>query len=190
MNKSVKRIAFSLLTALPACVWSASPIYRCHALNGALLFQDKPCTQVPGTREAKAGKEGEVVPPAPPPAEDAGTANGRYARVIDQAERDRQTQAAADEAEAKRLRAERAAASVLAPTPPPSAPTCRGYGVNGECLDAYYPGYGAYPYPPPPRVPVASPPPAPPPATTDGRRAPISAAEAAENAKRQIMAIP
>jgi hypothetical protein len=109
----------ALLAALPA--FAGSTIYRCHALNGALLFQDRPCNQVPGTREAQAGQEGEVVPPAPPPAEDGGTASGRYTRLIDEADRQQRAQAEADAAEARRLRAERAAAApprtVTASTP-------------------------------------------------------------------------
>ena len=188
MSKRITSVAIGLLATVPLCAGAAAPIYRCHAANdGSLLFQDRPCTQVPGTREAKTGKEGEVVPPAPPPAEDGGTASGRYTRLLDEADRERQTQAAADEAEAKRLSAERAAAATAAPAQNPSA--CRGYGTNGECLDAYYPGYGAYPYPPqrPPVAPV-SPPSAP--ARPSGRRPPVTAAEAAGKATRDIMAIP
>ena len=176
----------ALLAALPA--FAGSTIYRCHALNGALLFQDRPCNQVPGTREAQAGQEGEVVPPAPPPAEDGGTASGRYTRLIDEADRQQRAQAEADAAEARRLRAERAAAA-----PPqiaiPSTPECRSYGANGDCLDAFYPAYGVYPVPAPPQQ-QRPPPPSPAPAPAPGRRPPVSAADAAAKATRDLMAIP
>lgn len=137
-----------LLTAL-ALSGSAFPaaaqtsIYRCHALNGNLVFQDRPCNTAAGTREARTDHEGEVISIAPAPVQDGTPAVERYTRYLDFVSKDRREQQAADEARAERLRAaadaDRAAAERSAAT------ACSARGPDGSCLsDGYDPPYAFF----------------------------------------------
>ena len=84
-------------------------VYRCHALDGSTQFQDRPCNQSAGTREAAQGLEGvRIAADAPPPAEDAAIVAARYRRYLDQVDADRRIAAEADSARAARLHAEAA----------------------------------------------------------------------------------
>ena len=86
---------------------ASSSVYRCQALDGSTLFQDRPCNQSAATREAQQGREGaRISVDAPPPAEDGATAAARYRRYLDQVDADRRINAEADAALAARLRAE------------------------------------------------------------------------------------
>ena len=117
-------VATLLLAGLPQLAAAGDDIYRCQAPDGTPIFQDKPCNQAAGTREARAGSEGLRIPSAPPPAEEAAVVSERYRRYLDQAGNDRREQAAADSAAAERLRAEAAA------NPQPEA-------RDGFCDDPY-----------------------------------------------------
>ncbi|GAC1631863.1 MAG: hypothetical protein NVS9B10_25690 [Nevskia sp.] len=147
-------------------------IYRCHALSGALLFQDRPCNAVPGTREARANSAGEVVATAPPPVQSGTSAAEHYSRYLDFVSKDRREQQAADEAETARLRAEaaadRAEAAATAPAGRTAVPGCQLFGPDGECVASVYAPL-VYPYYLPPshrpvyhgpyRTPAPKPPP-------------------------------
>lgn len=106
---SVSTLLLLALTGALRPVAAGDDIYRCQALNGTPIFQDKPCNQAAGTREARDGREGVRLPSAPPPAEEAAVVAERYRRYLDQAGHDRRERAAADTAAAERLRAEAAA---------------------------------------------------------------------------------
>lgn len=108
---SVTTLLLLALTGALRPVAAGDDIYRCQALNGTPIFQDKPCNQAAGTREARDGREGVRLPAAPPPAEEAAIVAERYRRYLDQVGSDRREQAAADTAAAERLRAEAAAES-------------------------------------------------------------------------------
>lgn len=128
-----------------------STIYRCHALDGKLVFQDRPCNTVGGTREAAANSEGEQIHVAPTPPQEGTSAAEHYNRYLDFVSRDRREQQAADEAEADRLRAEaeadRAAAAAEAPAAR-SPSNCSLFGPDGECVASGY--LLPYGYLPPP----------------------------------------
>jgi len=86
---------------------SANSVYRCRALDGSTLFQDRPCHQSAATVEARSGAEGtRINADAPPPAEDPAAVTARYRRYLDQVEADRRIAAEADTARAARLKAE------------------------------------------------------------------------------------
>lgn len=118
MNLRLKPVLGSALLALSALASaqplrpeSAAPagssVYRCQALDGSTLFQDRPCNQSAATREAQQGREGtRINADAPPPAEDGAAVAARYRRYLDQVEADRRIAADADAAQAARLRAE------------------------------------------------------------------------------------
>ncbi|WP_022978655.1 DUF4124 domain-containing protein [Nevskia ramosa] len=108
---SVSTLLLLALTGVLRPVAAGGDIYRCQALNGTPIFQDQPCNQADGTREARDGREGVRLPSAPPPAEEAAVVAERYRRYLEQAGNDRREQAAADSAAADRLRAEAAANS-------------------------------------------------------------------------------
>lgn len=116
--KSAGRMALLLsalsLAAATLPARAADEIYRCEAQNGALIFQDKPCKDVPGTRESRSGNAGIRMHVAPPPAEEGAVAQERYRRYLEQVDKDRREQAAADNAAAARLRAEAAASAAAA----------------------------------------------------------------------------
>ncbi|WP_293387294.1 DUF4124 domain-containing protein [Nevskia sp.] len=107
---SISTLLLLALTGVLRPAWAGDDIYRCQALNGTPIFQDRPCNQAAGTREARDGSAGVRLPSAPPPAEEAAVVAERYRRYLDQAGHDRREQAAADTAAAERLRAEAAAA--------------------------------------------------------------------------------
>jgi hypothetical protein len=94
-----------LVASVPR-VTAASEIYRCEVPNGPVLFQDRPCNQTDGVRPAplKSGS-GVRLHLAPPPAEAGDVAMQRYRRYLEQMDKDRRDQAAADQAAAARLRA-------------------------------------------------------------------------------------
>lgn len=108
-----------LLAGASAPLAAADEIYRCEAQNGALVFQDQPCHQTDGTHTRRPEvASGIRMHLAPPPAEAGAVAQERYRRYLEQAEKDRREQTAADNAAAARLRAEAAlAASQRAPEP-------------------------------------------------------------------------
>lgn len=106
---SVSTLLLLALAGVLQPVAARDDIYRCQALNGTPIFQDQPCNQAAGTREARDGSEGVRLPSAPPPAEEAAVVAERYRRYLDQVGNDRREQAAADSAAAERLRAEAAA---------------------------------------------------------------------------------
>lgn len=90
----------------PAAAAARGSIYRCHALSGALLFQDRPCRTAPGTREAARQADGERLELMAAPAADAGTpAAEHYARYLEQLAATRREQLAADAAASARLQA-------------------------------------------------------------------------------------
>lgn len=142
MNAKRKRLTAAGLLMLAACAPSSAiaadgTIYRCHALDNSPIFQDQPCAKSPGTREARDGREGEVVPNAPPPAEDGAAVSARYQRFLDQKSAERREQAAADDAEAARLRAQtesQAATAALSPALPPRRADCEAYDGDGRCI--------------------------------------------------------
>jgi hypothetical protein len=126
-------VLLGLTMGLASIALAQSTIYRCHGLDGQLIFQDKPCDQLANTREARRGSTGEIIPNAPPPpAAEGPPLVERYERYLD--------------AQSARRAAEAAA------TPP--APVIEYVGVGraasvspGDGLS--YPGYGEgyYPYP-------------------------------------------
>lgn len=161
-------LTLPLLAGMLPSAAAGDDIYRCQALDGTPIFQDKPCSQAAGTREARDGREGVRLPSAPPPAEEAAVVAERYRRYLDQAGSDRREQAAADVAAAERLRAEAAAA------PEPQAwdencgdpyvveadQRCRDRGWSSEVIyPVYVPFRPARPRPPviSPRPPVVAP---------------------------------
>lgn len=84
-------------------------VYRCRALDGSTLFQDRPCHQSPQTVEAARGQDGErLLIDAPPPAEDGEIAAERYRRwLAQQAAAEAAAAATAETAEKARAQAER-----------------------------------------------------------------------------------
>lgn len=95
--------------AAPAAVAADGGIYRCRALDGSVLFQDRPCHLNAGTREAREGRAGVRVDAlAAPPAEEGAVAAARYRRYLEQLAADRRLAADADLARAERLKAEAA----------------------------------------------------------------------------------
>lgn len=132
-----RRLAGALLIAALAVSGGSAAqatIYRCHALDGQLLFQDKPCDQVAGTLEARKGSAGEIIPNAPPaPAVEGPDLTERYEHYLDaQAER----------------RAKEAAARPAAPADPAPAAAARSASSGRDGAEPYA-GYseGYYPYP-------------------------------------------
>lgn len=143
-----------LVAALPAA--AQSTIYRCHALDGRLVFQDKPCNATDGTREAAANSEGEAMAVAPTPPQEGTSAAEHYNRYLDFLARDRREQQAADEAETARLRAQAEAdRAAAAAAPPPLRPAdCGIVDADGNCVASGYGfvlpygyGYGYGPHP-------------------------------------------
>ncbi|MDP3294048.1 MAG: DUF4124 domain-containing protein [Nevskia sp.] len=159
---SVSTLLLLALVGVLRPVAADDDIYRCQALNGTPTFQDQPCNQSAGTREARDGGEGTRLPSAPPPAEDAAVVAERYRRYLDQVGHDRREQAAADTAAAERLRAE------AATNPQPEQrdgfcddpyvveadQRCRDQGWSSEVI---YPVYVPFRGPIRPRPPVTSP---------------------------------
>ena len=157
----------AVFAALPTSALAQGTIYRCHALNGDLQFQDKPCNTAAGTREAKNNSEGEIIPAAPPPADDATPVVERYTRYLDLVARDRREQQAADEASAARLKAQTEAERPPALAARSYRSDCSLFGPSGECVESayqpphafflqqpHYPRYpGPYRAPPPVRDP-------------------------------------
>jgi len=161
--KNLQRLALLGLLAATGSAMADGTIYRCHALSGDLVFQDKPCNTSTATREARNNSAGDVVAVAPPPGEqDSGTpAIEHYARYLDFVSRDRREQQAVDAADAARLyaRAEADRASAEA-----ARPACDAYASSGECLNPDYeppyafflpqPRYSSYHAPYRPAVPA------------------------------------
>lgn len=86
---------------------ASGAVYRCRALDGSTLFQDRPCNQSAATHESLTGGTGtRIEADAPPPAEDGAAVAARYQRYLDQVDADRRSAAEADTARAARLRAE------------------------------------------------------------------------------------
>lgn len=167
MNLPVRLIGFALLFigTVDAQPLAGSAVYRCHALDGSTLFQDRPCNQSAGTREAAQGQEGiRINADAPPPAEDGAVAAARYRRYLDQVDADRRIAAEADTARAERLRAEAQVESAHADRDSFEGP---GDDVDNDEFDSdrwlpvFLPGgrrFGGRPIRPPM---IAAPPPAP-----------------------------
>lgn len=162
-----RAVVAALVVAGLSCAESTpaqGTIYRCHALNGDLLFQDKPCNAASGTREARANVEGDVVAIAPPPAQTGTSAAEHYSRYLDFVSKDRREQQAADEAQAARLRAQAAADRAEAAATTPAPASCAILGPDGACVaSAYAPLYPYYapvvrrpPYQGPYRTPPAA----------------------------------
>jgi hypothetical protein len=138
-----RRYRLLALCVLGACVQPVvqaqqATIYRCHALSsGQLMFQDKPCDQVAGTREAQKGSAGDIIPNAAPAPETDGPAlTERYENYLDK--------------ESARRAAEAAATPAAAPAE--AAGGSRNYGYPGIPAGATVDGYanysdGVYPYP-------------------------------------------
>lgn len=145
-------------SAAPASVPApaGSSVYRCQALDGSTLFQDRPCNQSAATREAQQGREGtRIDAAAPPPAEDGAAVAARYRRYLDQVDADRRITAEADAAQAARLRAE---AELEAARQVPAEPD-HDHQVDA---DRWLPVYLPYRGRPIHRPPVVEPPPPPP----------------------------
>ncbi|WP_439639360.1 hypothetical protein [Nevskia sp.] len=142
--------------AAPAVPAADRGIYRCRALDGSALFQDRPCHLNAGTLEAREGGAGERLDDlAAPPAEDGAVAAARYRRYLEQLAAERRIAADADLARAERLKAE---AALEAARSPPAAEA--GGAVESErWLPLYLPRFGRPIHRPPV---IAPPPPAPP----------------------------
>lgn len=152
-------------SAAPAYPAADGGIYRCRALDGSALFQDRPCHLNAGTREAAQGRAGERLDDlAAPPAEDGAVAAARYRRYLEQLAADRRLAAAADLARAERLKAE---AALEAARQPPAADA--GDATESErWLPLYLPQFGR----PIHRPPVIAPPPPTPPSGSRPTRPP------------------
>ncbi|MBA4286452.1 MAG: hypothetical protein C0434_13080 [Xanthomonadaceae bacterium] len=145
---------------------AGSMVYRCQALDGSTLFQDRPCNQTAATREAQQGREGRRIDAAaPPPAGDGAAVAARYRRYLDQVEADRRinAEAEADAARAARLRAEAELEAARRPAAEPERDADR---------DRWLPVYLPYRGRPIRRPPVVEPPPAPPPGPRPTRPVP------------------
>lgn len=142
--------------AAPAAPAADRGIYRCRALDGSALFQDRPCHLNAGTLEARDGGAGERLDSlAAPPAEDGAVAAARYRRYLEQLAAERRLAADADLARAERLKVE---AALEAARSPPAAEA--GDAVESErWLPLYLPRFGRPIHRPPV---IAPPPPAPP----------------------------
>ncbi len=163
-TRTILRIPTLLLLALAWPVRAGETIYRCVALDGTPIFQGQPCNEVAGTREARDGSAGVRLPVAPPPAEEGAVAAERYRRYLEQLDRERREQAAADHATAERLRAEAQAAAAEQEVERASA--CDDPYVieaDARCRDQARPPAGFYPVyvplrPRPPVVVIPAPP--------------------------------
>lgn len=113
-------------------------IYRCHTLEGALLFQDKPCNTVATTREAASDREGEIVATATAASGSGTPAAENYARYLEFLSKDRREQQAADEAETARLRARAEADRAAAESAAPARSACTRADGTGACGIASY----------------------------------------------------
>lgn len=142
--------------AAPAAPAADRGIYRCRALDGSALFQDRPCHLNAGTLEAREGGAGERLDSlAAPPAEDGAVAAARYRRYLEQLAAERRLAADADLARAERLKAE---AALQAARLPPAA-EASGAVESERWLPLYLPRFGRPIHRPPV---MAPPPPAPP----------------------------
>jgi hypothetical protein len=110
-------------------------IYRCHSLDGRLLFQDKPCDQVASTLEARKGSAGEIIPNAPPaPETDGPPLTERYEHYLDRLAAQQAREAASQSRSSTSSAAPRYSADFT-----DSSSTYSGY------EEGYYP-YPVYPY--------------------------------------------